>query len=65
MGGGGDPQRGPFEGLGPEIETFLDSEMTTSAAKYCGNFAKIISMGKSEEFRKMAKSHFRCHPTFK
>jgi hypothetical protein len=58
-GGGGNPQRGAFEGVGPEIETFLDPEMAKSAAKYRGNSAKIRSMGKSEEFRKMAKSHFR------
>jgi hypothetical protein len=45
--------------VGPEIDTFLDPEMATSAAKYRGNSPKIRSMGKSEEFGKMAKSHFR------
>ncbi len=29
---GGNPQRGPFEGVGPEIETFLGPEMATSEA---------------------------------
>jgi hypothetical protein len=29
---GGNPQRGPFEGVGPEMETFLDPEMATSEA---------------------------------
>jgi hypothetical protein len=37
----------------------LDPEMSMSAAKYRGNSSKIKSMGKSEEFRNMAKSHFR------
>ncbi len=29
---GGNPKRGSFEGVGPEIETFLGPEMATSAA---------------------------------
>jgi hypothetical protein len=30
--GWGNPERGPFEGVGPEIETFFGPETTTSAA---------------------------------